>query len=290
MLILLKLHFQPVMIYKVLSVFFACAFIIGCTSKPVNGDSSQNIEGLSENSTQPAVLEEQIQEDDYLTIALKQLNIDRHDCNMEYIVEDVLPYDSEKSVIVIPIVADREGDFVIMDVHLAVIDHNTKKIVHWYYDKNALSSEGVWRLYDIKVDTTFYKLNPTTNAFGIQTSYVGSSQPNPSSSSSVSLFVPQGEKLIKVLGSYCIYDFSGETDTMCNGDFETEKVILSVSEEQTNGYNDIIADKTFQKTQRNVDDENDCIETILEEKTEKEILRFSNGEYQFKRKGPEENN
>lgn len=217
----------------------------------------------------------------YLDAVLNQLNIKLEDCYEEFITEKALPYSPENTVMVIPRVTQKEEDFLVMDAYIVVIDNNTKNIINKYYEKDAWTSDAIM-LNTISIDTAPYKLNETTRAFGVKLSYANSSRPNPYSESSISLFVPQDNTLVKVLDGYPIYTHHGEWDTMCSGQFESTQTVLIMSGQQTNGYNNITAKSTI-TTEITKPKGDDC---DSEESTENssETLRFEDGKYQYKKR------
>lgn len=271
------------MTQKTILILILSILALSCNNNKVSkeeGNNEENIQPYLENT----ILEENIPLN-YMDIILKELNLDKEDCYNELLIEATLPYDKEKSVIIIPIIERQEDDFIEMNVQIVVFDHMAQKIICRNVEREVWVSEGVFKLSSVEIDTTPYKLNSSSTAFGIKKSYRGSSQVYPYYSSSLTLFMPQGEKLKKVLNRYTIFNFRGETNTMCEGLFENEEVSLSISNEQTNGYYNIIASKIYKKSEK-VAIDGDCVENILEEKEETEIIYFENEEYKFKRPEP----
>jgi hypothetical protein len=69
----------------------------------------------------------------------------------------------------------------------------------------------------------------------------GSSRANPYSEETLTLYVPQGQKLAKVLDALPVTLERGEWDTNCTGNFETVRGTLSVARGSTHsGYADLI--------------------------------------------------
>jgi len=269
------------MVQKNILIFAILILILSCDNRgKISNHKQDNIITIQADLENTTIHEDRSA--NYIDIVFNELNLNKEDCYNELLIEATLPYDEEKSVFVIPVIESQEGDFMLFRAHIAVFDHITQKITHKYEGKEEWASEGVYYLNYVEIDTTQYKLNSTSTAFGIKTSHRGSSQANPSGSYSISLFIPKGEKLEKVLDNYTIFNFQGETNTICEGLFETEETILSISDEQTEGYNNIVASKTRKKTER-VNIEDDCVENILDEKQEEEIIYFENGEYKYRK-------
>ncbi len=105
-------------------------------------------------------------------------------------------------------------------------------------------SEDTTRIESIKVDTTRYTLAPEARAFGIRIVYQSSVRESPYESERLSLYVPDGAKLCKVLDELELERQSGDWDTNCSGTFRTVRSALSISRTATNGYSDLMLRQT----------------------------------------------
>lgn len=209
-------------------------------------------------------------------VVLKKLNIKREDCYQDLVVEKILPYSKDKSVLVIPKIVEHDEGFFILDSYIVIVDNGSGKILNLFHEDKAWTSDAV-SLETIVIDFAPYKLNSTTRAFGIRTRYSGSSRPNPYSVEYISLFYPENNKLIRVLKDFTIYSYTGEWDTNCNGEFYSENKFLIISDEKTNNFNNIISKVTYTTITRTFEND-DCKD---EEKVEKKtgVLKFKEGEY-----------
>ena len=113
------------------------------------------------------------------------------------------------------------------------------KVVSRLFEEDVLTEDAV-RIGEIRVDGTRYALAPDARAFGLRILRQGSSRANPYSNESLSLYVPQGPKLAKVLDGLELMLEQGEWDTSCTGSFETVRGSLSVARGSTGGYADLI--------------------------------------------------
>jgi hypothetical protein len=95
------------------------------------------------------------------------------------------------------------------------------------------------RLEEIRVDTARYRLNGEARAFGLRVRYQGSSRANPHASETLSLYVPQGARLVKVLDSIETRLQRGEWDTNCAGTFEHINTTVAIAPSLSNGYADL---------------------------------------------------
>jgi hypothetical protein len=117
------------------------------------------------------------------------------------------------------------------------------KIVSRLFEEAALAEDAV-RIAEIKVDTARYLLAPDARAFGLRILYQGSSRANPFSSENLSLYLPRGPKLAKVLDKLEMTLERGEWDTNCAGSFETVRGTLALSRATSNGFADLVLRQT----------------------------------------------
>lgn len=113
------------------------------------------------------------------------------------------------------------------------------RVISRFFQASALTEDAV-RIAEMKVDTTRYPLASDAHAFGLRVVYRASSRANPYESDRLSLFVPEGNQLVRVLDSLEITLERGEWDTNCAGNFETVRSGLSVLRgTSSSGYADL---------------------------------------------------
>ncbi len=210
---------------------------------------------------------------------LSQLNISENECEINLLTQKQLPYIKGYSVFVIPKIGEGDDDFKIFDAYILMIENETGKITHKFYQEKAWTSDAV-RLENIEIDTAPYKLNNNTRAFGVRCFYEGSSRPNLYASEEILLFIPREKSLVRVLKDYIITEYHGEWDTNCEGEFTAKKGIFVIGENKTNEFYDIIVKNTY-TTQTNTKVDDDCV-SIEETSQSKETLQYVNGEYKLK--------
>ncbi len=105
-------------------------------------------------------------------------------------------------------------------------------------------SEDTTRIASIEVDTTRYALAPDARAFGVRIVYQSSVRESPYESERLSLYVPDGARLRKVLDELELERQSGDWDTNCSGTFRTVRSALSISRTTANGYYDLTLRQT----------------------------------------------
>lgn len=198
------------------------------------------------------------QNTEHLDTVLKQLKIKKSEINEKFSIEKVLPYDKNKSVLVIPKYASEVSyDYFIADAYVLVIDNVTGKIISKFIEPNAWTYDAVM-ITSISIDTGLYFLNKTTRAFGVRVNYANGSQPNPYYQSTLSLYIADKNSLKQVLSNYTISQFNGDWDTTCAGEFEESTSTIDLDKLQTNNFNNIIV-KTKTVNTKKTPTKEDCI-------------------------------
>lgn len=212
---------------------------------------------------------------------LKQLKIDKSKIHEALYSEKVLPYEKTSSVVVIPKYRVKETDeygnlFLQLDAYIIIADNATGKILYKSVEENAWTSDADM-INDIQIDTGLYRLDQNTRAFGIRVGYEGSSRPNPSNSSDLSLYITQNNRLKKVLNNYKIDQLYGEWDTRCAGEFHNVRGSVSIGGDQSNGLSNLIIKQQIEDT-INEPKGDDCNEKKTVSRAEK-VLRYNGTEY-----------
>ncbi|WGQ10051.1 hypothetical protein QG516_00075 [Pedobacter gandavensis] len=209
---------------------------------------------------------------------LKELGIPLAKTKEEFIRTKAMPNDPGKTIFSIPVLVSEEGgSSYTMDAYVLVVESATGKILQKYDEEGYWESDAV-RIEDIGIDTAPYRLNPQTRAFGITTQFVGSSSPNPFSQTTISLFVPQGNTLIKVVDKLVLEQYNGEWDMHCAGVFENKMTNIEVSSSKTNGYADLLINSKITNTESFKMGE-ECEAKVVKNKLNKSVLKFSRGSY-----------
>ncbi len=155
-----------------------------------------------------------------------------------------------RSVVVLPLPRKgSEPDFTEFDLDVLVVQQadngNTDRtaIVSRLLEAKALA-DGAIRIEEIRIDTARYRLARDAGAFGLRVRYQGTSRANPYANETLSLYVPQGSRLAKVLDGLEMSLQRGEWDTQCAGNFETARGSLSLGPGTGNGYADLVLHRT----------------------------------------------
>jgi hypothetical protein len=169
------------------------------------------------------------------TKVLNQLKLSSTQIHNELYTEKKMPNAENSFIIVVPVLQGKlEVDGFSVKNTILITD-NEGIIKNKYVDPTEFGSDAIM-LQSFTIDTGLYNLNSNIRAFGIAADYYGSSRPNPYSSSDISLFYPEGKTLKKVLDSYNLKTYSGEWDTNCSGEFESDASLIIVDQAKTNGF------------------------------------------------------
>ena len=208
---------------------------------------------------------------------LANLELKKEDCYEKFIRQKELPNSSLESIVIIPKISElnREEGIIIMDTYVLIVEKKTGEIKNTFFEKESLFSDAMV-LEDIIIDSTDYKIGDKVRAFGIRIKYYGSSRVDPLSYESLSLFIADKEKLKQVLKDYPLFKMNGQTNGNCNGIFEQHKKIITITDNQTNGYYNLKITDSVTKSEST---ENDCERNIIEEKEKIELLKYENGKY-----------
>lgn len=180
-----------------------------------------------------------------------------------------------ESLIVIPVISEEEVGILIFDAYVVLIDNKTGKIISKYLGEKAWYSDAVI-LRNIEIDSTTYRFNVSDLGYGIKIDYANQSRPNPCYSTELSLFIKDGDKLKPVLKDYRISYLNGETDTRCNGEFETHSKSMEITDTESSGFYNL---KFTDSIEKSVSTEEKCETTIVGNSQEVEILQYKDGAY-----------
>ena len=187
-------------------------------------------------------------------------------------------------IVVLPIPQAASGAVATeFDLDVLVVQQadngNTERatIVSRLFEPSALTEDAV-RIGDIKLDTARYKLAADARAFGIRITRQGPSRPNPYSDETLTLYVPQGPKLAKVLDALEVAQDRGEWDTNCTGTFESIRGTLSVARDTSNGYADLLLRESRALTRSTMQGE-ECVTRAMPWTFGTKVLRYNGTHY-----------
>lgn len=113
-----------------------------------------------------------------------------------------------------------------MDLEVVMQDLDSGGVIGHFIQKSELSGRAIFN-YDVEVDTDVVALHLKDKTFGVRAFWRNSSQPNPYSRQTLSLYSMRNGELVKVLDSLLTNKRYGEWDTHCQGAFTNKEVRIS---------------------------------------------------------------
>lgn len=187
-------------------------------------------------------------------------------------------------IVVLPLPhPSSEPDVTQFDLDVLVVQQadngNTERatVVSRLFQSLALTEDAV-RINEIRIDTARYKLAADARAFGVRIVRQGSSRVNPYSNETLSLYLPQGPKLAKVLDGLETTLERGEWDATCAGSFETVRGSLSIARSTSNGFADLLLRQTRSQTRSSAQGD-ECVTQERPAKFSSTMLRYDGTVY-----------
>lgn len=158
-------------------------------------------------------------------------------------------------IVVLPLPrASSQQELSTFDLDVLVVQQadngNTERarIVSRLYEPSALTEDAI-RVAEIKLDSSRYNLGKDERAFGLRITHRGASRTNPYESERLSLYLPQGPRLVRLLRGFEVTLERGEWDTSCAGSFETVRSGLTVLRSESQGHADLQVRQTRSASQ-----------------------------------------
>jgi hypothetical protein len=197
-----------------------------------------------------------------------------------------------RSIVVLPLPRPGAGPGVTwFDLDVLVIeqaDNGTTeraRIASRRFEKDAvLEEEGdANHIATITADTARYALAPDARAFGLRLRYQASSRASPSSRETLTLYLPRGQRLIKVLDRLEITGENGEWDASCAGAFSATRGTLSVMRSASNGLADLMLQRKHSGS-RSMLRNDECVNQELKTTLDSAVLRYDGAHYHASRR------
>ena len=171
------------------------------------------------------------------------------------------------------------------DLILLLIDTKTQKVINTYKEESKFVSDA-YHLSGISLDMANYTVNENYRAFGVRSSFSGSSQVYPAHDQSIDLFIIKNNKIERIMDTFEISSSHGDWDTKCRYDGEEIDGVLIMQPEKTNGFYNIKvkSTKTIRKTVAPKTKDGDCIDMDKKLKPAYQNLQYNNGTYILQKK------
>jgi hypothetical protein len=201
---------------------------------------------------------------------IKNLSLKAEAIDAEFTVTKPHPENKNATLVLLALPKGEDEDALTFDIYLVLADSKTGSILCSIAEKERYTSDAI-RLTGFQIDTAPYKLAAHVRAVGIRASYTGSSRPNPFGEETLSLYIQQDKRFVKVLHDFVTYQSTGDWDTNCAGNFSSSKSVLVIQPEKTNGYNVIQVNTKTTETENIVRNE-DCISSGTETKSSQKLI------------------
>jgi len=189
-----------------------------------------------------------------------------------------------RSIVVLPLPrADTEPGVTEFDLEVLIVQQadngNTDRstISSRLFEQKVLLEDAV-HIDDIRIDTAHYPLATDARAFGVRVRYSGSSRANPYANETLTLYMPQGDRLRKVLNGLEISMDRGEWDSNCVGTFEQMRGTLSIASTRSNGLSDLTLRRTLTNSNSSFV-EGECADDLHASSFESVALRYDGTSY-----------
>ena len=225
-------------------------------------------------------LNDTIDNDALVLYVLKEMDLAPLSVKTDLVVSKANPETSNEVVVVIPEIVDEGEGYFELNSHIVIADDRSGKVTHQFFETNQTNgwSSDAIQLREINLDTAPYRVTDDIRAFGIRVRHVGMSRVSQYQSETLSLFIKSGDKLEKILDKYPVKTLNGEWDGECSGEFTETDSILIVSEQQSNGFNNIILKTRGKTITDNVSDDGECNSNEKTE-TKTSVLKYNGKEY-----------
>lgn len=153
--------------------------------------------------------------------------------------------------------------FTPFDLDVLVVEQadngNTERarIMSRLFEPSALREYDV-RLGAIRVDSARYDLARGVHAFGLRVARQGTSRDQPYADETLSLYVPRGAAIVKVLDGLQVLLERGEWDAGCTGRFDIVRGSLTVARGASHGHADLLLRSSRSQT-RSVPEGETCV-------------------------------
>lgn len=209
---------------------------------------------------------------------LKSLQLDASRIREDLCVEKMMPNKENTYIAVIPVLVGKAEDEYNFTVQNYILITDEKGVIkNKYSDPTELTSDAVY-IRPFTIDTGLYTISKNIRAFGVKTTFVGSSRIFPYESGRITLYYPEGKSLKKVLDQFEMDISRGEWDGKCKGEFKDNHSYIIINPLKMTTFSDLTI-KTVSVTTVNKEVKGECDNKETSD-TAYKTLKFRNGRYQ----------
>ena len=206
------------------------------------------------------------------------LNLNPDNCPDELTAQKVLLDQEGYTVFAILEIAMIQEYEITYNCYVLIREDETGDIQSLYSEKDVFILNGLI-MQSVIIDTAIYKISDEKRAIGIQVKATNHSRISPFLETTLSLFMLENNELICVLDKYPVGEYNGEWDDRCAGQFTDAKTVLIMSDKKSNGYYDIITQRTYRTTTSYLIDEECDYEEHISHATK--TIHFVDGWYKW---------
>lgn len=218
-------------------------------------------------------VEAQKNEEAYYQV-IKTLKISEENIDEELYTEKILPYDTNKLVMVFPLAKGDENE-ASFDLYVVVYNLLQKKIAQFYKGVDEYSSDAIV-LEKLSIDTAKFIVNEKERAFGLRAYFRNYSRVSAFAEETFSLFLPQETSLKKILNQYSLNTSHSESYDECEASLsENNTSMFMMDSKKTKGYFNIKNRITLIRNTFSAD----CRDEKEEKSTKTVFLKYNGKEY-----------
>jgi hypothetical protein len=173
--------------------------------------------------------------------------------------------------------ADNEG-FYAVDADILVVDDVNNNVISHAFFPHLWRDEDTNTLRYLTIDTAKYIIAKDQRAFGVIAEYEGASRADPSGERSLALFIRLQNNIKIILKNMKTFNYGGEWDTNCAGNFSEVKKTLVMAQTTSNGFFDIQIMEIATQS-KNKKTKNDCKRIVLKSSENSYFIKFNGDVY-----------
>ncbi len=213
---------------------------------------------------------------------LKNLNLEKENCKLDWVALKENPSNPEETIMVIPEVIEENTDehYIELNSYILIVNTKTGKIINKFFESSKTNRwvSDTAELREISIDTAPYNVTDNKRAFGIRVKHVGNFGANPYELEIITLFIKSKNTLKKVLKNYDMMSYGGERVAICTGEFVRENKALIITANKTNNYYDILVKSKITESIDYKNEDGDC-ESEISITTKKIVLKYDGNQY-----------